>query len=151
MTTISRRIHRSPQTVFDALIDPNTYPSWLVGCKAMRAIDEGWPEPGTRFHHRVGVVWPIQLDDYSVCREIDPPERLVLEVRARPVGRARVEFRLEPDDDDTIVHFSEVPIGMARLLGPAVVPVTAVRNGRSLDLLAEFLGRREPGPRSGHT
>ena len=38
------------QTVFDFLTEPRTYPDWLVGAQDMRAVERGWPAPGTRFH-----------------------------------------------------------------------------------------------------
>lgn len=139
MTTVERRFRSSPETVFAALVDPATYPDWLVGAKAMRSVDADWPAPGSRFHHRVGIVPPVEVDDHSISLAVEPPRRLVMEVRARPFGRGRVEFRLEAADDGTVVHFDEVPIGLASVLRPVVAPLTASRNTRSLDRLADLL------------
>jgi len=140
MTSVSHTFRRPIDEVFAALADPRTYPGWLVGAKEMRSIDPTWPTPGSKFHHRVGLVGPITIADNSTSCEVHAPSLLVLEVRARPVGRARVSFRLhEPTPATTEVEFSEVPIGAARLLAPVVAPLTAARNARSLDRLERFL------------
>src|SRR3954468_7397574 len=80
--------------VFDALADPHTYPSWLVGCREIRKVDDGWPAPGSRFHHRVGLVGPLTVNDDTESLEIESPRHLALEVRFRPLGRGRVAFPL---------------------------------------------------------
>ena len=68
------------------------------------------------------------------------PTLLVLEVRARPIGRARVTFRLtERAPAAADVEFSEVPIGAARLLAPIAAPLAAARNARSLEHLERYL------------
>lgn len=67
---------------------------------------------------------------------------LVLEVRSRPLGRARVTFRLRArDDGSTEVDFDEEPIGFARLLSPVAGPLALARNHRSLDHLDDYLRR----------
>ena len=144
MTTVTHSFDHPIDVVFAALADPWTYPEWLVGAKEMRSVDAGWPEPGSSFHHRVGLVGPITLADRSSSCEVDAPTLLVLEVRARPAGRARVAFRLSsPTPATTEVEFSEVPIGAARLLTPVADPLARVRNTRSLQHLDRFLhGRR---------
>lgn len=140
MTTVTRTIERPIEEVFSALVDPTTYPSWLVGAKAMRAVDDDWPEPGSSFHHRVGLGGPLTIDDSSSSRKVLAPSLLELEVRARPAGRAVVTFRLAaPTPGATELSFGEEPIGAARLLAPLVAPLTAIRNARSLDQLDKFL------------
>lgn len=139
MTTVHHAFHRPIEAVFGAIADPRTYPHWLVGAKEMRAIDPTWPAPGSSFHHRVGLVGPLTVADTSSSCEIRAPELLVLEVRARPVGRARVTFRLAATGDRTDVAFSEEPIGPARLLAPVAGPLAVARNRRSLEHLERFL------------
>jgi uncharacterized protein YndB with AHSA1/START domain len=139
MTTVHRTIERPLTEVFDAVADPRTYPRWLVGAKEMRSVDPSWPSPGASFRHRVGV-GPLRIADRSTCCEVHRPTLLVLEVRARPLGRARVTFRLEQASPTTTeLEFREVPIGPARLLAPIAAPLTAARNARSLSQLASFL------------
>jgi len=126
--------------VFATLTTPETYPCWLVGAQEIRAVDEGWPAPGTRFHHRVGLVGPLTVADSTKVLEVDEPERLVLEVRARPLGRGRVIFTLAPDGaDGTMLTLDEVPIGLLAPLQPVIDPVTARRNEQSLRNLAGLL------------
>ncbi|MCU1371389.1 MAG: polyketide cyclase [Ilumatobacteraceae bacterium] len=140
MTTVSHTFEQPIITVFDALADPWTYPEWLVGAKDMRSVEPAWPSPGSSFHHRVGLGGPLTVADSSTSCEIEAPTLLVLEVRARPAGRARVTFRLTSvSHSSTKVEFSEVPIGPARLMTPVAAPLALVRNKRSLERLDEFL------------
>jgi uncharacterized protein YndB with AHSA1/START domain len=143
MSTVSHTFDRPLDEVFAALADPWTYPEWLVGAQDMRAVDDDWPAPGSSFHHRVGLAGPLTIDDSSSCCEIDAPNLLVLEVRARPAGRARVTFRLTAlTPTTTKVDFSEVPIGLARLLIPVAEPLSIPRNRRSMQRLEQFLHER---------
>jgi len=145
MSTVHHTFDRPIADVFAALVDPHTYPEWLVGAKEMRAVDADWPAPGSSFHHRVGLVGPLTLDDTSSALEVEVPSRLVLEVRARPFGRARVTFALtSPTPGSTEVRFSEEPIGAARVVAPVAAALAQVRNRRSLEHLDRFLRERRP-------
>ena len=53
MTEVRRTIPHPRHRVFATLVTPETYPMWLVGAKHIRAVDDGWPAVGTKFHHRV--------------------------------------------------------------------------------------------------
>jgi len=142
MTTATHTFDRDLTAVFDALADPNTYPEWLLGAKEIRSIDPTWPSPGSTFNHRVGLVGPITVADSSSVLAIRAPHELVLEVRARPVGRAEVTFRLRSvAGGGTEVDFSEEPIGFARLMAPVAGPLAVARNHRSLAHLDDFLHR----------
>lgn len=143
MTTVHHHFDRPVTEVFDALVDPRTYPDWLVGAKEVRSVDDTWPAPGSSFRHRVGLFGPLTVADRSTSRELDAPHLFVLEVRARPLGRARVTFRLDaPSPSTTEVEFSEEPIGPARVLSPVVAPLVAGRNVRSLQHLDHLLRER---------
>ena len=140
MAVIEELLPADPASVYEALTTPETYPLWLVGCQQIRDVDEGWPSPGARFHHRVGLVGSLTVADNTKVREAVPGERLVLEVRARPLGRGRVTFTLLPrDDGQTLLRFEEVPIGLLAPTEPAVAPVTVRRNRRSARQLGELL------------
>jgi uncharacterized protein YndB with AHSA1/START domain len=146
MSTVTRTLDEPIDRVFAALVDPWTYPEWLVGSKAVRSVDAGWPAPGSSFHPRVGLGGPITVDDHSSSRAVEAPTLLVLEVRARPAGRAEVTFRLRaPTPTTTEVRFTEVPIGPARLLAPVAAPLAVLRNHRSLQRFERFLGDRDDG------
>lgn len=152
MSIVSRMIPLSPSIIFDALVDPTTYPHWLVGARDIRSVDDGWPEPGTAFHHRVGLVGPLKVADLSKVIEVDPPLLLSLEVRVRPLGRGRATFSLRElpgAPGRTEVVLEEVPLGLLAHLRPVLDPVTDHRNRRSLaqleDLLIAGTSHRAPG------
>ena len=102
-------IDRPPERVFAVLADYRGYGDWVVGSRFMRGADPGFPAAGTRFHHQVGV-GPLHLNDHTRVIEIDPPRRLVLRAKARPLfGTAVVDLRLEPRDGGTHVTMREDP------------------------------------------
>lgn len=148
MATVIRVLPFGPDDVFAALIDPETYPHWLIGARDIRRVDDDWPAPGSCFHHRVGLVGPLKVADSTKVLDIDPPHRLLLEVRARPFGRGMVTFTLDAQSDpsgsgdaNTCVELAEVPLGALTPFTPVLAPLTRARNSRSLDLLADYLGR----------
>jgi uncharacterized protein YndB with AHSA1/START domain len=132
-----------PEAVWAALADPGGYAYWVVGSKRIRDADPGWPAPGTAFHHTIGV-GPLTLDDHTRSLEADPPRRLKLRAKGRPVGTATVTMELEPRAGGTLVRMTENPDGVfAPLsLNPAVHLLTKYRNGESLMRLEELASRR---------
>jgi uncharacterized protein YndB with AHSA1/START domain len=98
----------SPQDVWDVLMDPYAYGHWVVGSSHVRDVDSEWPEPGSRFHHSVGLR-PLTLSDHTRVLQLDPLRRLVLEAKARPLGTARVELVLTPVGSGTHVTMIEEP------------------------------------------
>ena len=139
MATLERTMLVSRDDVFNTLTTPETYPHWLVGARDIRAVDPGWPAVGTRFHHRVGLVGPLKVSDYSKVLEITAPRHLVLDVRARPFGRARATFDLIETAAGCTVRLHETPTGSAALLKPLIDPLLTHRNRRSLENLEDFL------------
>jgi uncharacterized protein YndB with AHSA1/START domain len=137
-------IEAGPGDIWAVLADPNTYPEWLVGAKGIRDVDGHWPEPGSTFHHEVGV-GPLHLQDSTSVLESDPPQCLVLEARARPTGVARVEFHLLDVPGGTRVVLAEAPCGWPAhwlwTLGGRVVmaPGLRARNEKSLDQLRAYV------------
>jgi hypothetical protein len=119
--------------VFDHLLEPRTYEEWLVGAKDIREVDAHWPEPGARFHHRVGV-GPLTIDDVTTVVSVSPPTELVLRASIGPLGTAIVRFGLV-GSNPTVVRFDEAPdSGLLRLVGVTV--------GRAI-LRASVWGRNE--------
>ncbi|MCU1452594.1 MAG: hypothetical protein JWN46_740 [Acidimicrobiales bacterium] len=144
MATVTRYASGSIDDVFAVIADPTTYPEWLVGARAIRAIDEGWPRPGTKFHHRVGLVGPITVDDHTESLEVDPPRHLALEARFRPFGRARVEFSLREMTPAngctrTRIDMTELLVGPFAVANPVAMPAIAARNRASLNALVAYL------------
>jgi uncharacterized protein YndB with AHSA1/START domain len=126
-----------PEDVFAVLGDGHRYADWVVGAKRVRAVDDTWPEPGSRFHHEFGV-GPLAIKDSSTVLSIDPPRQVVLEVRALPAGKARVTLTITPGEGGgSEVLMEEVPTG-----GPAksidswpLRRLTMLRNVESLKRL----------------
>jgi uncharacterized protein YndB with AHSA1/START domain len=130
-------IEADRDAVWAVVADPETYPSWLVGAKAMRGVDPDWPEPGSRFHHRVGF-GPINLDDHTTVMEVDPGRLLKLRIRATFAIQAVVRFELRDDPGGTHIRFEEEPARrlIGNLLRPVLDPLTHGRNVASLHRLA---------------
>jgi uncharacterized protein YndB with AHSA1/START domain len=127
-------IRARPQRVFAILADPRTYPDWVVGDKAIRAVDPEFPAPGSKFHHRVGF-GPLTVDDHTEVLDVQPPWRLELKGKFRPWGTARIVWLVQPHGPEgTYVTMLE---GAGDLLSHAVVnpltdPLIGARNARTL-------------------
>jgi uncharacterized protein YndB with AHSA1/START domain len=140
MSTVRALLPHPSERVMDVLLDPITYPEWLVGCLEIRAIDGEWPAPGSRFHHRFGIVGPVAVEDYSEVMAVAPRRLLQLEVRAHPMGRGQATFTVEPTSPTACsIELAEVPIGLLAPARPVLDPLTARRNRRTLANLERFL------------
>ena len=126
-----------PESVWAVLADPDCYPRWVVGAKHIRSVEGSWPDPGSKFHHAVGV-GPLEVRDNTEAVLADAPTHIVLDARARPLGRARIDLSLEPAGGGTMVTMVEVPTSPAvvRALTPLLDPPTWARNRVSLRRLA---------------
>ena len=144
-------IARPPEDVFAVLMDPAAYADWVVGSKRIRRTDQGWPQPGSRFHHTLGA-GPATLDDNTELVRAEEPRRVELEVRYRPLGVGQVVLELEPDDHPAgtrVVMFEEAISGPSAAIPPAVLdPLFSVRNKRSLQRLARLVEQRHSGHRT---
>lgn len=150
---VRRSVDAPVETVFAALVDPETYTEWLYGARHIRDVDERWPEPGSQFHHEVGPIMPVTIADSTELLEIDPPHRLVMEVRFRPLGWAEVSFTLRPAEpasdsggqgrQGAEVSVQEKLKGPLTPLAPLLGPAFALRNVLSLRALDRYL-RRQP-------
>ena len=56
MATVERTMGIDRTTVWEALLEPETYPHWLVGAQDIRAVDAAWPARGRP--STTGSVWP---------------------------------------------------------------------------------------------
>ncbi|MET0728720.1 MAG: SRPBCC family protein [Acidimicrobiales bacterium] len=142
MSHVQSRIQAPLDDVWEALIDVRTYPTWLIGARKIRRVEEGWPAPGTAFHHEVGIGGPVKIADRTRCLEIVPRQRLVLDVRALPVLHGQVTFELHEDGSETVVDMEEHPIGVYRVLAPVLAPLTKARNAASLEALEDRVRER---------
>jgi uncharacterized protein YndB with AHSA1/START domain len=133
-----------PEAVFALLADPPSYVQWEVGSSAIHMSDETWPQPDSLFEHSHGI-WFLQLRDSTRVIESEPPRRLLIETRLRPIVVAEVEFTLEPAAGGSRVTMAErVTGGLARLaVGPGRDALLSLRNRetlRRLRRLAEQAG-----------
>ncbi len=145
MSSVSRQFDRAAPAIYDVLIDPHTYPSWLVGAADIRDVDADWPQVGSKFHHRVGVA-PFTLADSTELLAHEPPHTLRLAVRARPLISAVVTFELVGDADRCVVSMEEEPAvrAIGNIVRPVMDPLTHLRNHLSLKRLDRFLTDRLP-------
>jgi uncharacterized protein YndB with AHSA1/START domain len=142
VVVVQRRCVTPVEAVFAVLADGWAYASWVVGASTIRGVDDGWPQPGARIHHSIGV-WPMLIDDTTGVLEVSPPHRLVLQARAWPAGEATVSLELTPDGDGCLVRMAEdVSRGAGQLLPRRVRQLAlAPRNRESLRRL-EFQSHR---------
>ena len=97
---VSRSVAAPAEAVWAVIEDGWQYATWVVGASRVRAVDDGWPQPGTRLHHSFGP-WPAVISDSTVSEECEPPRHLVLTARGWPMGEARVEIEVVPDGPET--------------------------------------------------
>ncbi len=140
MAYTSRTLAAPRDAVWEVLIDPTTYPDWLIGAADIRDVDDTWPQVGSRFHHRVGIGW-LSLPDHSEVMAIDHGRLLRLAVRARPFVSAVATFTLVSDLTGTVVSLEEEPRvpAVADVVRPMMDPSIHVRNHRSLRRLARLV------------
>lgn len=133
MSTVQLQFDVPPARVWAALADPDTYGDWVVGSHSIRDADPNWPEPGSRFYHRVGI-GPFTVSDNTQVLECQPPERLVLHARARPLGTARVELVIRGAGDGSLVTIRETAGDPLSLLAinPLTNPLLDRRNVETL-------------------
>jgi uncharacterized protein YndB with AHSA1/START domain len=144
MALNSISVSASPEAVFEVLDDAYAYPRWVVGARRVRRVDPDWPSIGSRFHHAVGTA-AGELHDSSKVLARFPPDRMVLEVRFRPSGVARVEIDVARDGDGSLVTiFESLTSGPVSFLPRLIInPLLSVRNALSLQRLRHEVERRD--------
>ena len=136
-------VEAPPEAVFALLSDPGAYGAFVVGSKRVRRFEPMWPEPGSVFHHTLGV-GPFILRDVTRVEEVEGPRRLVLRAQMRPFSVNRVAFTLRPVEEGTEVEVEEYAIeGPAAVLwNPLFEAAMAVRNQEMLRRLKRVTERR---------
>lgn len=144
---VSRWVEATVDDVWAVLADGWTYGAWVVGASRVREVDDGYPRPGTRIHHSVGV-WPLVLDDTSHVLEREAPHHLRLEARGWPFGQATIDITLAAEGDGCRVTMVEdASQGPGRLVPSLLRQALLVpRNRESLERLAHLA---EGAPRVG--
>ena len=137
------RVHidAAPEEVFAVLADPYRYPEWVLGASGVRDHDEGFPAVGSRFHHEVGS-WPLGVSDHTEVVEVDPPHRIVLKAKARPLGTAMIAIDLEESAGGTELSLEEQPGDRLTSLvagNPLIDTALRVRNAEGLARLKRLV------------
>jgi uncharacterized protein YndB with AHSA1/START domain len=149
--TVSRHARVPPERIWACLADPYSFARWVAGTFRIRSADASWPAPGAELHHSWGI-WPVQVRDRTTVIAADPPRRLVLEARARPVGAVRAEIRVltEPGGARVVLCEDLVEGWGARWpgLGRIVQYLRNRRSVRRLAVLAECSQNDAPRTRS---
>lgn len=134
---VRRNTEASPEAVFAVLADGWLFASWVVGAARVRAVDPGWPKTGARLHHSFGM-WPVMLSDVSEVLIEEAPRRLVIRPKGWPLGEARVELRIDPWEDGSMITMTEDAVAGPGALVPQVLRqvLIAARNKEALRRLA---------------
>jgi NAD(P)-dependent dehydrogenase (short-subunit alcohol dehydrogenase family)/uncharacterized protein YndB with AHSA1/START domain len=143
MEVARNRVHidAAPEDVFAVLSNADCYPEWVVGAAGVRDHDENFPEVGSRFHHNVGT-WPLSVKDHTEVVELDPPHRIVLKAKARPLGTAVIELDLEESAKGTELTMEECPGDRLTSLvagNPVADTALRVRNAEALARLKRLV------------
>jgi hypothetical protein len=142
----NRRVIQSaePRDVFDVLRDGHTYGHWVVGTRMIRAVDEGWPQPGKRLHYTAGW-WPLRKDDVTTAQAYEPDRRLQLEANAWPAGTAGIVIEAEQVPGGVAVTIDEAPArGLLKTLhNPALDLAVKLRNVETLRRLEQQVRRKQ--------
>jgi len=144
MTEVSQLVEASAERVFAELADGWAYVGWVVGATHIRDVDAGWPQTGSKIHHKVGV-WPAAVADYTQSLDCEPNRRLLLRARGWPLGEATVEILLEERSPTrTEVTIREAPsAGPGRWLdNPLLRSTLRVRNVEALRRLKDRVENR---------
>ena len=143
MATTDIVIEAPANVVYDTLMDAWTYALWVGGTKNIRDVEPDWPEPGSKFHHSVGV-GPLMTRDETrmISREHD---RLVeLNVQLWPIGEGVVQLELEDLGGRThvVMHEEFVSGPAAWSDNPLQQVMMKLRNDWSLDKLKRIVEQR---------
>lgn len=131
-----------PESVWEILADASSYAHWVVGSSRTRHVTGQWPAKGSMFHHTQGI-GPVGIRDTTVVIDSKRPERLVLEIRMRPLLVGRVELSLDSHGEGTWLTIRESPFGglAGRFAGPLLEPLLTLRNIESLRRLRRLAER----------
>jgi carbon monoxide dehydrogenase subunit G len=142
VATNHRHMPVAAEAVWDVLADPFQYAHWVVGSKDVRDADPGFPAPGTRFHHSIGI-GPLTVRDHTEVVESARPRLMHLRAKARPLGTATVVMEITATPEGALVSMSERPDGLysPMALNPLVHVAAKLRNAESLRRLEALVLR----------
>jgi uncharacterized protein YndB with AHSA1/START domain len=136
-----------PEYAFAVLSQPRHYGFWVTGARAVHEYDPDWPAVGATFRHSQGR-WPLVISDTTTVLASEPPGRLELEARVRPLLVAHVTLTIAPEPGGCRVRMEEAHTGgvLAPVLAlppwPALLARRNLESLRRLRWLAETAGDR---------
>ncbi len=133
---VSRSVAAPAEAVWAVLADGWFYGTWVVGASRVRAVDDAWPQDGSRVQHSFGP-WPAIISDATVVEESQEPHHLVLTARGWPMGEARVSIDIVPDGPGSCT----VSMAEDATAGPGKVVPMPVRQAMILPRNREALRR----------
>src|ERR1700709_1100039 len=145
MATVSMHFDASPDRTWQALSQPRAYGFWVTGAHAIHETEGEWPQTGATFSHSQGIP-PLTISDTTSVQVSDPPRRLQLEARVRPLLVARIVLVIEPEPAGGRVAMEETAIDglVAPLLRlPPGEALIRARNVESLRRLRQVARARE--------
>jgi short-subunit dehydrogenase/uncharacterized protein YndB with AHSA1/START domain len=133
--------------IFAVLVEAERYPDWVVGAAAVKEHDDEFPAVGSRFRHQVGLR-PFALSDHTEVIDVDPPRRIALKAKARPLGTANIVIELDERAGGTDIFMRESPGDRltALLAGNRVADIALqLRNAEALSRLKRMVEKRPTG------
>lgn len=136
MSTVSQLFNSPAAHIWKVIADGWLYSGWVVGASRIRAVDDTWPQAGSRLHHSVGA-WPLVINDSTQVTGVEPGKSLELVARGWPMGEAKVAITLEDRGDQCLVTIAEDAIRGPGKRVPKVLrdPAISVRNRETLKRL----------------
>lgn len=134
----NRRVIRDADAhdAFEVLRDGKRYADWVVGTRKIRAVDPGWPQPGSAIHYTAGR-GPARKDDITESVVYEPDRLLRLEAHAWPAGTARIVITAEEAGGGVAVTIEEAPArGLLRLVHNPVLDLAI--KARNVETLRRF-------------
>ncbi|WP_461172161.1 SRPBCC family protein [Arthrobacter sp. Z1-9] len=136
MSTVSQLFNTPAADVWRVIADGWLYSGWVVGASRIRAVDDTWPQAGSRLHHSVGA-WPLVINDSTRVTAVEPGKSLELVARGWPMGEAKIIITLEDRSDQCLVTIAEDAIRGPGKKVPKIMrdPMITMRNRETLKRL----------------
>jgi hypothetical protein len=136
MSTVSQLFNTPAADVWRVIADGWLYSGWVVGASRIRAVDDTWPQAGSRLHHSVGA-WPLVINDSTRVTAAEPEKSLELVARGWPLGEAKVVITLQDQGNQCLVTMAEDAIrGPGKRVPKALRdPMITLRNRETLKRL----------------
>ena len=136
MSTVSQLFNTPAADVWRVIADGWLYSGWVVGASRIRAVDDTWPQAGSRLHHSVGA-WPLVINDSTRVTAAEPGKSLELVARGWPLGEAKVAITFQDQGNQCLVTMAEDAIrGPGKRVPKALRdPMITMRNRETLKRL----------------